>query len=296
MQLLAPANDILYRVIDGSQKKIFEQCQKSSSLLLKGLPFYNNFGDNYTVIASADGYWQAGFTPVKLSPTVDVKIDLMLLPKNPRFDFSMASWDAIKVNMPFLASGADDDTGRARYEDMMQKDPRTLAALLNISIMLRQVRLSAGTPLTYLKQLIWKDMPEGNIFLPYQDRFYAYADKTLVSQIQLAAQRGEFAPVLDPLTFHIGATSSYKQIQFGEANVQLTFHENDTRTIDGTECVVVETDIDYYKDLAAHALVHVMANALSGSLTDPKDVYRLRWIAGRRAGVPEFNPPYTIVA
>jgi len=57
---------------------------------------------------------------------------------------------------------------------------------------------------------------------------------------------------------------------------------------------VVEPDIDYYKDLAAHALLEVIANALTGSLTDPKNVYVLRWIAGRRAGVPEFNPPYTI--
>ncbi len=41
-------------------------------------------------------------------------------------------------------------------------------------------------------------------------------------------------------------------------------------------------------------LLEVVANALTGSLTDPKNVYVLRWIAGRRAGVPEFNPPYTI--
>ncbi len=57
---------------------------------------------------------------------------------------------------------------------------------------------------------------------------------------------------------------------------------------------MVEPDIDYFKDLAAHALLEVIANALTGDLTDPKNVYVLRWIAGRRAGVPEFNPPYTI--
>jgi hypothetical protein len=57
---------------------------------------------------------------------------------------------------------------------------------------------------------------------------------------------------------------------------------------------VVEPDIDYYKDLGAHALLEVIANTLTGSLTDPKNVYVLRWIAGRRAGVPEFDPPYTI--
>ena len=80
----------------------------------------------------------------------------------------------------------------------------------------------------------------------------------------------------------------------GEANVQLTFHENDKRDIDGGACIVVEPDIDYYKDLGAHTLLEVIPNALGGSLTDPKIVYMLRWIAGRHAGVPEFNPPYTI--
>jgi hypothetical protein len=59
--------------------------------------------------------------------------------------------------------------------------------------------------------------------------------------------------------------------------------------------VKVEPDIDYYKDLGAHALLEVVPNKLSGGLTDPRQVYVLRWIAGRRAGVPEFDPLYTIV-
>jgi hypothetical protein len=48
------------------------------------------------------------------------------------------------------------------------------------------------------------------------------------------------------------------------------------------------------KDLAAHTLLEVISNGLSGNLTDPRQVYVLRWIAGRHAGVPEFDPPYVI--
>ena len=44
----------------------------------------------------------------------------------------------------------------------------------------------------------------------------------------------------------------------------------------------------------AHAILEVAANGIGGSLTDPREVYVLRWIAGRRAGRPEFNPLYTI--
>jgi hypothetical protein len=58
-------------------------------------------------------------------------------------------------------------------------------------------------------------------------------------------------------------------------------------------CVVVEPDVDYFKDLTSHFLLEVIPGFFS--LTDPHGVYVLRWIAGRSAHVPDFNPPYTIV-
>lgn len=81
--------------------------------------------------------------------------------------------------------------------------------------------------------------------------------------------------------FNPGATRSWKQIQFGEANVQLTFHENDKKKTNGVNCVQLEGDIDYYKDLLAHALIELATNTPTHSLTDPRHVYVLRWIAGR---------------
>jgi hypothetical protein len=128
-----------------------------------------------------------------------------------------------------------------------------------------------------------------------QDRFYCYADKRLIEQVERATAQGVFRPEFGSGLFHAGATRSYKQVQFGEANVQLTFHEGDTRKLDGIECVKVEPDIDYFRDIAAHALLEVIPNSVTGGRTDPRQVYVLRWIAGRHSGVPEFNPPYTIV-
>jgi hypothetical protein len=81
--------------------------------------------------------------------------------------------------------------------------------------------------------------------------------------------------------------------QFGEANVQLTFQENEKLVIDGVHCVIVEPDIDY-QDLGVHAIFEVIPNALIHSLTDPVEVYVLRWIAGPTQGVPEFAPLYTV--
>ncbi|HKW65099.1 MAG TPA: hypothetical protein VJN89_21265 [Candidatus Acidoferrum sp.] len=290
--------NLLLRIIDGNQKQLLSDFRRGSNFQFQ-VPFYDNFGDSYTVIASADNCKDAGFTPVKVSKTLPQTLDLMLLPNDASFQFANASWANVQQTYPEIhailsrgaTSGAD---AKERYENLMEDKAPALACLWNLMTAMRDIDLPSGTPLTYLKQLVWEDIPDRSIGAPAQDRFYAYADKNLVTQVKLAAQQGEFTPELDPHLFHKGATSSYKQTEFGEANVQLTFHEEDTRTIDGVECVVVEPDIDYYKDLAAHTLLEVLANALTGDLTDPKNVYVLRWIAGRRAGVPEFNPPYTI--
>lgn len=282
----------LVRIIDGNQNEVVSQFVRSPSTLFRNLPVFDNFGDNYTVVVSADGYQQAGFTPVHISRNTVQPVDLMLLPNNATFNFRDALWPALEQNHPeliqLLAHGAADGaTAQQRYSDLLENRPLSLASFLNLTTAMSKIQLPAGTPLDYIKEIIW----DGSFA---QDRFFGYADKKLVDQVKLAAQQGEFAPEIDPQIFHAGATSSYKQIQFGEANVQLTFHEGDTRQIDGIDCVQVEPDIDYYKDLGAHFLLEVVVNALTGTLTNPRDVYVLRWIAGRHAGVAEFNPPYII--
>ena len=284
----AAGKNILYTITDGNQKQWFRKEVAKPSLTAKGLPFFDNFGDNYCVLAFADGFQQAGFVPVKLSPTQPASVDLMLIPKDPQFNFADAMWDAIKVELPFLASGVDDATGRDRYGMLTETRPKSLAALLNITTAMSQIFLPQGTPLDYIKQVIWDDTLQ-------QDRFFAWCDPQMKVQVAAAAAQGEFAPENAPGILHPGATASWKQVQFGEANVQITFHENDTQIIDGLNCIKVEPDIDYYKDPGSHALLEVLPNAITGGLTNPAVVYVLRWIAGRHAGVPEFAPPYTIV-
>src|SRR5713101_1685985 len=292
-QLINTSKQLLFRIIDGNQKAIITRSAAQHSLFAQQLPFYDNFGDNYTAIVSVDDYYQAGFSPVKVSSAVLAVVDLMLLPKRSRFDFSNAVWNDLRRTrialFSLLSSGVAPNLAQARYEELMAQRPNSLASFFNLTAAMEEIHLPAGTPMDYLKQIKWDDSFQ-------QDRFFAYADKSLLNQVKLAAQQGVFAPEIGPGFFHPGATSSYKQIQFGEANVQLTFHEGDITTIDSTECVLVEPDIDYYKDPGAHALLEVLVNRATGGLTDPRTVYSLRWIAGRRAGIPEFNPPYTIEA
>jgi len=288
-RLLSPKRDIFFRVIDGTQKTACAKSYKTSSLTLETLPFYDNFGDNYLVLVSAKGYRQAGFTPVTVSPTAVTSIDLMLIPKNTAFNFSDAGWDDIKDRLPFLASGTTATAARTRYTNLMSNRPQTLAALLNLTTVMAQVFLPHGGPIDYLIELEWDQSLQ-------QDRFFAYCDESIGDELRAAADQGEFAPELGAGFFHPGATASWKQVQFGEANLQITLHENDTEVIDGINCCLVEFDIDYYKDLLSHALLEVLPNSLSGGLTNPETVYVLRWMAGRHAGVPEFDPPFTIEA
>jgi hypothetical protein len=148
-----------------------------------------------------------------------------------------------------------------------------------------EVHLPGGTPLNYIRELIWDETME-------QDRFFAWADPELVHQVEQAVAQGAFSPEPGTALFHPGATRTWKQVQYGEANVQVTVHDNNRRTIDGVECIMIEPDIDYFRDPEAHALLEVITNTVTHSLTDPRHVYVLRWMAGRKAGVPEFNPPY----
>jgi hypothetical protein len=152
---------------------------------------------------------------------------------------------------------------------------------------MQQISLPVKTPLDYFKTF--------DLGALKPDRIFGYADAKLVDQVRTAAQQGEFEtePAID-LGLHGDATSSFKQIQFGEANVQLTFHEHNRKTIDGVDCVYVEPDIDYFKDPGAHLLLEVIPNGLTGNVSNPRVVYVLRWIAGRHAGIPEFDPLYTI--
>jgi hypothetical protein len=211
-QLFSAPAQFLVTITDGNKTQRVRNFYPDNDITFD-LPFFDNFGDNYTVLVWADGYQQAGFTPVTLSDQAAKVLDIMLIPKDPGFSFAAARWDAVSASYPFLGGDVDSATAATRYR-----------------------------------------------------------------------------------LFHPGATSSWKQIQFGEANVQLTFHESTMASVGGIDCVMVEPDIDYYQDLGAHALLEVIPNALTHSLTEPAQVYVLRWIAGQTAGVPEFNPMYTITS
>lgn len=292
--LYSDSSQLLITVMDGNHNVVLRGFQSKASIFFPDLPFFDNLGDNYTFLASADGFKDAGFAPVRINPKIVQTVNLMLLPKSNSLNFFNAAWEKLGVAKPkakalFTKGAADDASAAARYSDLEDtSDGEILACLLNITTAMDQIQLPQGTVLDYFRGVMW-DLQGPSAMA--RDRFYAWADPALISQVEQAKVQGVFADA--PHGLHAGATRSYKQIAFGEANVQLTFHENDRLMIDGVNCVRIEPDIDYYRDPGAHLLLEVAVNAF-GSLTDPRVVYVLRWIAGQRAGIPEFNPLYTI--
>jgi hypothetical protein len=280
--------DFLIRIFDGFQNQLFDDFKPAPTTLFR-LPFRDNLQDNCRVLASGDGYVDAGFTPVRLSLKAVAMVDLMLLEDDAEFKFQ--TWGGVKEMDPtvaaFITVGGTDSGAEDHYDELRTNKPAALASLLNLATAMKTIQLPSKTPLDYFKEILWDESLA-------QDRFFGFADKGIVDQVRRAAMEGQFAPAPGPGLFHPNATSSFKQIQFGEANVQFTFHERDTKTIDGVDCIKVEPDIDYFQDIAAHTLLEVIPNSITHGLTDPKKVYVLRWIAGRHAGVPEFAPPYTI--
>lgn len=276
-------------IFNGFKKQFFRDFTASSAIFT--VPFHDNAGDDYTVIAHAGGYRQAGFFPVRVSRLFVAEIDLMLLPADAGYNFAPARWDRLRKTHPpfaalFAAGASGPEAAKSRYTELLENNGAGLACLLNILTVLPGIHLASGSPLDYMVELIWEEIRP--------DRFFAWADARLAGLVRSAAQQGVFRQEAGSGIFHPGATDSYKQVQFGEANVQLTFHEEATRKIGETDCFKLECDVDYFRDTGAHALLEVLVNGITGSITDPMQVYALRWMAGRHAGVPEFEPPYTL--
>ena len=278
--------EIGVRLSDGNKQGGGLNNFKSSTIRINDVPCFDNRRDDYTVLATAAGYADAGFFPVKVAPNVLRPVFLMLLPKDGVFNFGPAAWDTITESRDDLRALFTEAEPQAQqiYEGLIANQQPSAAAFWNIITALEQVHLSKGTALSFFRQIEWNHVT--------QDRFFGFAHKDLLEEVIIAAGQHKFAEEFKPGTFHKGATSSYKQIQFGEANVQLTFHADDQTP--NADWIRVEPDIDYFQDVGSHALLEVLPNIFSGGRTDPRKVYALRWIAGRQASTPEFAPPYTI--
>lgn len=300
--------DKLIRVLDGRKRELLAHFSKNAQIRVQPLTATNGLDDIYTVLASADGFGDTGVFPLSILEGQEVEANLMLLPKDGTFHFTKL--DAIGDDHPFLpkllTNGVDAAKAHERFTAQMEdaKSRLALGALLTIASAIEQIPLAEAnspSPFSYYWELEW------DLLMP--DRFWAWVEPGLAEAIGQLAVLHSFEAEPRPARFHgrrgrIGpATRSWKQTRFDVANVQLTFHENDKKTIripDGAggerdvDCVLVEPDIDYFKDMLAHGLLEVIPNLLTNGKTDPRQAYMLRWMAARQERLPDFNPPCTV--
>lgn len=281
------------------------------------VPFFDNLFDLYTVIANVPGYDDSAWYPVHVNCNTPVTLDLIFLANNAVPHFAEATWQKLGQLRPDAAAivqrgCASPGDASEKYSQVLESRPLALACFLNIVTALGQMRLPSGkSALDYYWNLSWPSGDPGDPkWLPAlddvfrQDRFFCYVDQAILPDVRSGKGHG-FSQEADPQAWgHGDATESYKQTQFDVANVQLTFHGNDVRTFPDNnqqpvKCVKIEPDIDYYKDVAAHALLEVIPNWFNkklgkAGLTDPRVVYALRWMATKREGLTDFNPLYTV--
>ena len=254
------------------------------------VPFHDGVGVLYAVSVSSDGYRDGGCF-FKANPGVLAEPVVLMLPKDPSFKFE--PWADFKAAHPraatFLSTGCDDATAEAHYAQSGRTKPRSLACLLNLTQAMAEIDFGDGkTPLEFFREICWDDSMA-------QDRFFGYIDRALIPIVRAAAAKGQFSEEVDCAKFHPGATHSWKQIAFPVTNVQLTFHENDTKVIGGISCVKIEPDIDLFKELLAHGFGEVFPNLITGNLTDPTVVFSFRWTLAKDAGGSDFDPGYDLV-
>ncbi|MBI4386550.1 MAG: carboxypeptidase regulatory-like domain-containing protein [Elusimicrobia bacterium] len=280
---------LLARIRDGFQNEVFARYARGPVLYFEGLPVYDNLGDRYTVVLRAEGYEQAGIGGVRVSPDETSEVDLMLLPQSGRFNFSGAMWTQLRAARPrlwrLLTNGVEEDQARRRYEDAIEMQALGIGGLLGLMTAIEQTPLGGTDVLAFMRELIWQEPLN-------KDRFFAFADPRLLEEVKKGVRGGMFKRAHGHL--HPGSTSSYKEVRFDGANLQLTFYEKDLREIGGMPCVKVEVDIDLYRDVISHYLLEVLPHWGRRGHTDPRAVYQLRWMEMRRSGLLGFDPPFTV--
>lgn len=250
-------------------------------------------GGNFRVMASADGYIQAGAYPVAVSAGQTTEVSLMLVPKKSQLNFHEVTWNRISMARPELADFVRRsvqttlDPGDA-YSELLERNPLSLACFLNIWAIASNLRfvLPNRSLNSYLHSALSLDDKAFK-----QDRVLLWCERSLVDELgrSPAFQKA-------PAGLHKGATCSFKEITHDVANLQVCFHENDSHPELGSKLIKVELDIDYYKSALPHLMLEVAPNHLTGGLTQPQYIYPLRWMAHRKAGASDFDPLFRIIS
>jgi hypothetical protein len=292
--------DVLLSVRNGSEKS-FHRDFVSGPTISINTEFHDSPADDHVVLASLKHHRDSGFMPVKVKDNQSTRLQLMLIERDASFEFS--SFGAVATDHQALSSlltGSFGDQAKLQYERLQDTTMRApLACVMNIVEALAVVPLPGqnnGRP-TLAHYIAALDLTPALQWLR-PDRFFAWCHADIALTVRSVPAL--FARAHKAL--HPGSTDSFKQHSFGEANVQITLHENDKGTLGGRPVIKVEFDMDYFRDSASHLLLEVFPNNLKKfflgpdsreSLTDPALAYALRWMAGEHTQPATQSRPFT---
>jgi ElaB/YqjD/DUF883 family membrane-anchored ribosome-binding protein len=137
-------------------------------------------------------------------------------------------------------------------------------ALLNILARMRGTQAS-GRSLVTGRNL--------RVFQVFPDRIYLEADRSLIDDMR--ADTGTFAEA--PAALHRFKDGSFKQKTFRKGNLQVSFQSKSANR------VLVDADIDLYRNAIPHLFGEVLVNHLTGTTTDQ---YAVREVLDDQAVAP----------
>jgi len=245
----------------------------------------------FQVVLKSRGFKKSSSRWFSLQPGENVNLEMMLMPNKARVDLASADWSQLKQASPafsnLLLAGSDSEpVAAAHYASVSKNKPAAVAAFFNIATALSEFQIDDGDCLfKQYKRIVWEEKLR-------PDRFFAYADIRLLEIARAQEQKGKFHRVSIPWLWHHGGGPSFRQTTQSRANFQLTFHMHNRKLIDGVECVMVETDIDYYPNPLEHFFKEVLVNEALRRLTDPAKVFYLRGLEAQKEGLPPVDTPY----
>jgi hypothetical protein len=286
---LSAPGDRLITIRNGRAKTLRSGFFSGSIVRFSALPFDDGPDNHFQIIVSAKDHQQAGaFRRVAAGGSHDVH--LMLVPKRPTVEFDYPTLSRLQAADPVLAAKLQADKLPQAYEQLLARESGLpLLCLCNGIEALRSLQSELETDLLqHIQQIELTPRPAGTAARRgiYRDRFFARVTPAL--RQTLTSQSAQ--SLLQPVTFD--RDDNLKEIRYHEANVELTFHEEN----------ILEVDLDYYRDLGAHFFLEVIPNKLGSALgrsdaaTDPRTAYALRWMAYRNASRnrDHFAPPVAL--
>jgi len=299
---------------DGRPENFFRGFVKHSSVVFGEVPVFSNSNDDYIIMAAADGHKDAGIFPMHVETGGTHKVSLMMVRKDAEIEFGGLTLPQLSTGDPelFTFLGGNTAGGASRFGEMLAAQPEAMTCLFNIAAATRRIPISLDQPdrslQSFLKEIDLKlvDKLGATTFSGVRrDRIYAWADPGLLNVIEAHADgQGQALFTTADASLHGVAGEdkiSFKEIRFDVANLQYTFFKDRTKQVNGQNLMLMDIDMDLFKDQGAHFFLEVIPNH-AGKLfqgdkatTDPRKIYALRWMAGQNArNTEDFTPPYTL--